>query len=178
VWSSGIRQPPWYGLNRNIKAMGVQEFCGPTVCWHTLTVFGSFVGFWLMNWCGITSSLYASTDVNKMNDFRTITVVLVQKEGFQRKSRVNKTLKSHADHMPWLSSLNTMERLSDLNREPSHILSLIGANLLNTRYVLLRIPALSQDGNSGNRLAYQNVSSTHFHDHRHLHQHDSISLSW
>ena len=42
-----------------------------------------------------------------MNDFRTITVVLVQKEGFQRKPRINKTLKSHADHMPWLSSLNT-----------------------------------------------------------------------
>ena len=42
-----------------------------------------------------------------MNDFRTITVVLVQKKGFQRKPRINKTLKSHTDHMPWLSSLNT-----------------------------------------------------------------------
>jgi hypothetical protein len=61
-----------------------------------------------------------------MNDFRTITVVLVQKEGVQRKSRINKTLKSHADHMPWLSSptpVSTMERLSDLNREPSHNLT-------------------------------------------------------
>jgi hypothetical protein len=35
-----------------------------------------------MNGCGIRSRLYASTDVNKMTDFRSITVVLVQKEGF------------------------------------------------------------------------------------------------
>jgi hypothetical protein len=42
-----------------------------------------------------------------MTDFRSITVVLVQKEGFPEKPRINKTLKSHADHMPWLSSLNT-----------------------------------------------------------------------
>lgn len=92
--------------------------------WCTsLTVFGSFVGYWLMNWCGREPSLSTSTDATRMADFLTTTVVLVQMNSFEEFSAFSLHASTEWSQTNWASRASTTSTTwVENNREPSQLI--------------------------------------------------------